>query len=199
MVGACALKKQCCRPTFKKWCELRVFRNAIDVSDAAAAILKELVARIAEDGEKGYETNQVAKKRVKRSWITVERFYWINFHNSDFLQYGRKKHPLWSQRLSLIFVWLSFACFRRGLFRCGAQLDTRRYGVHLWVWNGCDTSSTTNNDLALWLSEFNVCISNGFSSVSWFPANKTYSFLATHLAMAEWETRKGIWKLIQQG
>ena len=39
----------------------------------------------------------------------------------------------------------------------------------------------TMNDLALWLSEFNVCISNGFSSVSWFPANKTYSFLATPL------------------
>ena len=46
----------------------KYFSTAKNVSNVAALILTELVSRIAKNGEMGFETNQIVKKRVKRSW-----------------------------------------------------------------------------------------------------------------------------------
>jgi hypothetical protein len=39
------------------------FSNAVNVSEAADVIVKQLISKILEDGEKGFETSQPAKRK----------------------------------------------------------------------------------------------------------------------------------------
>lgn len=62
MVSTCAIKKNVADPPSRNDLSSSFFLNATNVSDSAAAILTELVSRIAKDGEKGFASNQIAKK-----------------------------------------------------------------------------------------------------------------------------------------